>query len=115
MPEFLRRNQDRAEKESGGSVRENTRAERMVLDIFCGVKADASLRVQARGAMGKMETDDLYGQVCRGENIKSGTGWRVVRVVRLQEAWRHRTLDRMGVGYGGLGRVYILIRSLVGH
>ena len=57
---------------------------------------------------------DFYGQVCRDENIKSGTGWRVVRVVRLQETWSLRTLNGMGVEYGGLGGMYILIRELSG-
>jgi hypothetical protein len=41
-----------------------------------------------RGAMGKMDDGDFYGQVCRDENIKSGTGWRVVRVVGSQERER---------------------------
>lgn len=60
-------------------------------------------------------TEDFYGQVYSDENIKSGTGLRVVRVVRLQETWRLRILDGMGVEYGGSRRMYILIRNLVGH
>lgn len=78
----------------------------MVLDIcvkWWGQSTCTGLRRRARGAMGKMDEDDFYGQVCKDENIKSGTGWRVDRVVRLQGRWRHRTQDGMGETYGGLG------------
>lgn len=64
-----------------------------------------------RGLWARWVTGDFYGQDCRDKNIKSGTGWCVDRVVRLQETWRLRKVEGMGVQYGASRRGYIPMRN----